>query len=399
MKKSLFVTSVMAAAGMLCAADYPVEKCNTVKPWRQSRVSHKDLKAPTYRFVTAEQAIEFKSPAIVTRQFRETPAVPGWKLDMEFTGVVFKVKGDGSAEWGAITVCGGPLEENIFFFPLKDTNWKEYRVAFADMAPANDFVINFSKLSSVDFSAIRIGDRWRIREGNLIRDKFSFMVKDIRLTDDKFPEAKKYKAAKFAPVIEKMRSGKPVLILCVGDSITAGTGLKKRFEERYGVKLEGMLRKHFKNEKIRVRVTAVGGAHTFDSISWLQRDLAGETPDVVTMLIGYNNRSSRQGTDMYTKQLQLWIDRVCSATAGKAAFVLIPTVPGVPRFRSQMDMAAATRKLAEKNGCAVADIDKWILSLAPMTYRTKYLADTVHPNPAGHLKYAEILFKVFTGRK
>ena len=160
-----------------------------------------------------------------------------------------------------------------------------------------------------------------------------------------------------------------------------------------------MLRKHFKNEKIRVRVTAVGGAHTFDSISWLQRDLAGETPDVVTMLIGYNNRSSRQGSDMYTKQLQLWIDRVCSATAGKAAFVLIPTVPGVPRFRSQMDMAAATRKLAEKNGCAVADIDKWILSLAPMTYRTKYLADTVHPNPAGHLKYAEILFKVFTGRK
>ena len=388
----------LAAGTLLQAEDFSIEKCESVKNWRTVRPVGKSAKTPTVRFVSAEKALEFRFPSITARRFGTVPLDPAWKLDKKFTGLVFKVKGDGSDDWGTITVSGGPMKENSFYFPVKNTEWKEYRVPFAAMAPAGDHTLNFSSLEAGEICAVSVGDRWRIREGNEPRRPFSCMIKDIRVTDDEFPTPPRFAPAKLETAVAAMKSGKTVTILCVGDSITAGTGLKNRAEERYGAQLQKILRKHFNNNEINVRVAAVGGAHTSDSLGWLERDLAGETPDVVTMLIGFNNRSGHQSAEMYAKQLQLWIDRLCAATAGKSAVVLIPTVPGVPRFFSQTDMAEATRKVAQANGLAVADIDKWILSQKPEAYRTQYLRDSVHPNPAGHVRFAEILAKVFTGK-
>ena len=160
--------------------------------------------------------------------------------------------------------------------------------------------------------------------------------------------------------------------------------------------LQGMLREHYKNDKIVVQSVAVGGAHTFQSIGWLDRDLEkGGMPDAATMLIGFNNRSACQTKEFYTAHLEQWIDRFAYKTAGKAAVVLIPAVQGVPRFYDQQDMADAVREIAAKRGLQIAPIDEAIAKLGPVKYKAEYLGDAIHPNPAGHKLFAEVLFKTF----
>ena len=340
--------------------------------------------------------MRFDGPAIiVTRLFREIPAVSGVKPDKKFTGLAFKVKGCGVDEWGCITISGGPMKSGSFYFSVKDTKWREIRVPFSQLAPATGYNMKFDELSALEVTEIVVGDRWRIREGNRNIKPFYCLIKDIRLTDDVVPAPAKHAPAKLENAVAKMKAGKKVLILCAGDSITAGTSLRMRETERYGAQLEKLLQKHFNNPNIKVRVCGVGGAQTAHSIVWQDRDLAGEIPDVATMLIGYNNRSNWQTADLYKLQLKWWIDRLAEKTGGRTAVILIPTVPGVPRFYAQRDLADATRELAKELKLPVADIEKWIFTLAPMEYRQKYLADSVHPNPEGHKKYAEILADVF----
>ena len=58
-------------------------------------------------------------------------------------------------------------------------------------------------------------------------------------------------------------------------------------------------------------------------------------------------------------------------------------------------MADATREIAVKRGLQIAPIDEAIAKLGPARYKAEYLADSVHPNAAGHKLFAEVLFKSF----
>ena len=139
----------------------------------------------------------------------------------------------------------------------------------------------------------------------------------------------------------------------------------------------------------------MGGARTKDSIAWMDRDFTKGTPDVATMLIGYNNRSGGQSAEMYRKQLEIWIDHLLARTNGKTAIILIPTLPGIPRWYGQDDMAKMVYEVAQKYNCTVVPLEKMIKKMGPFAYRKNYLADGVHPNQAGHKLFAEEIVKYF----
>ena len=390
MKKMTGILLTAFAAAMLCAAETKWEDFTNSKTWL---VAGKPAAASA-----AGVPITFEGPAkIYTKSFRVYPAVNA-DADKKFTGVAFKVKGDGSNQWTCITFIAGPQYCATYYFPLT-AGVTEYRVAFADMAPSKDMAyVAPASFTAGSFTAISTGDYWRISHNNYPRPAYTYQLMDLRLLDDIQPQMipGKFKPAKIDGVIAKMKAGQPVKILCFGDSITAGTGLRDRENERYATVLQGMLRKHYKNDKIEVRSVAVGGAHTYQSIGWLDRDLEkGGMPDAATMLIGYNNRSACQTKEFYAAHLEQWIDRFAFKTGGKAAVVLIPAVQGVPRFHDQQDMADATREIAAKRGLQIAPIDEAIAKLGPVRYKAEYLADSVHPKPAGHKLFAEVLFKSF----
>ena len=117
--KKFGITAVAAISCALFAADYSLEKCNTVKVWRLTREIRRSASGKAYKFDGKEKAMRFDGPAIiVTRLFREIPAVSGVKPDKKFTGLAFKVKGCGVDEWGCITISGGPMKSGSFYFSV-----------------------------------------------------------------------------------------------------------------------------------------------------------------------------------------------------------------------------------------------------------------------------------------
>lgn len=391
MKKIMFAAMLAAAGIVLTAAETKWEDFSDASVWKLGRTALKDQDMEN-------GLIKFNGPGkIYTKTFRAFPAVNA-DVNKKFTGVAFKVKGDGSGQWTCITFIAGPMYCATYYFPLTK-GVTEYRVAFADMAPSKDTAyVAPAVFTAGSFSAVSTGDYWKISHNNYPRPAYSYQLMDLRLLDDIKPQMTpgKFQPAKLDGVIAKMKAGQPVKILCFGDSITAGTGLRDRENDRYATVLQGMLREHYKNDKIVVQSVAVGGAHTFQSIGWLDRDLEkGGMPDAATMLIGYNNRSACQTKEFYAAHLEQWIDRFAYKTGGKAAVVLIPAVQGVPRFYDQQDMADAVREIAAKRGLQIAPIDEAIAKLGPVKYKAEYLGDAIHPNPAGHKLFAEVLFKTF----
>ena len=379
------------AAGILSAEEIEIRDFNLPGNWK---VNWKPIQKD--RIVNGRFKVE--KAQVCSLSVRSFPLGGEKMMERPFTGIVFKVKGDGSDEWGRISVQAGPMGGASFYFPLKSKEEVEYRAAFSDMAPTNDNSrLPGAGIRAGEITAFQLGDRWNIGQNNARREPFSYEISGLKLTDEvkgKFVPGKT-RIAPVGSVIAKMKAKEKVLILCFGDSITAGTSLRDKDRDRYATVLQGLLRKKYGYDGITVRSVAVGGAHTYDSIGWLDRDLARGKPDAATMLIGYNNRSNSQTKENFAAHLERWLELFALKTGGKAPVVLLPTLPAISRFYAQRDMAEATREVAKKYGLAVASADQEFTKLGPDNLR-KFVADGVHPNPEGHKIIANELLKAFS---
>jgi lysophospholipase L1-like esterase len=195
---------------------------------------------------------------------------------------------------------------------------------------------------------------------------------------------KSYPVKKVADVIARMKAGKKVSIICTGDSITAGTSIKDADLNRYGVKLQNKLRKAFNNNNIDVEVVAVGGARTFDLRVWAERDFGGKKPDLVTVMIGYNDKSSQSSPDYYYGSLSRAVDRILGVTEGSPAILLLPPIPGQgARYNMMDDYAEVRKKLARDRKLEFFEMAPAFKKL-PLATFTSYFADMAHPNADGH---------------
>lgn len=387
--KYTIIAAITAVAAIAGAAEYKLDFFQSQKPWKSATKS----KAVTYKFDGKAKCVRFFEPCLVKTQF----TLPPEDFNRKFTGIVFKVKGDGSDNYGNLTISGTQIFGLRTTFPVKNTQWVEYKVAFKDMSPFSDFcTVPQEAVAGNKFYEIAIGDNRSIGPGNQKRTQYSYLIKDLYLTDEKFPEnPAAAKIANLSEAVAGMKAKKPVSMLFLGDSITAGTGLKNLKQECYAAQLTELLKKHFNNPAISWRTGAVGGFHTYEVLSYLDRDLATAAPDVVFILIGYNSRTSGQNSCVYESHIELLINRIAQKTAGKSSIVLIPAVPGVPRFTTQQDMAEICRKLAKKYKLPAIDLDKRIEVMGPEQYKAQYLRDAIHPNAAGHKFFAQTLFELF----
>ena len=394
MKKFFLMAGVVLAAATV-SADAVVQGLFDARNWRRTRVKGAYSIVKENGKAVAVQINAPNGPASFNSSVY--PLDNGNDLNKCYEGISFEIKGDGSSDWAGISLGETNKLCGQYYFPVKSTQWVEYKVAFADMAPATDHSLGLpARLPIGRLAYINFSDRWRIGWTNVKRAPFSFQVRNVKLIEKMAPALKtgKLKARPLADVVKEMKNGKAVLITCFGDSITAGTALKKG-DKRYAILLAEMLVKKFSNAKIKSACVAIGGAHTYDSIGWLDRDLTKGNPDVATMLIGFNNRSSAQSAEVYRAQLEMWIERLLSKTNGKTAIILIPSIQGVPRWDAQKDMAAVTYEVAKKYNCTICPIEQVIEKIGFKEYKAKFLADAIHPNQAGHTMFAAELAKCF----
>jgi lysophospholipase L1-like esterase len=248
-----------------------------------------------------------------------------------------------------------------------------------------------SALPPSGIAFIQWGDRWKIAEKNRKIKPFSFVVDDLKLIEEVEPvyEKGKYKAGKLDNALKNLKTGGTFTLFCTGDSITAGSGLRKPDSDRYAVVLQKKLREHFKDAEVKVECKGVGGARVEDLIGWTERDFSEEIPDALTIMIGYNNKSGALPGSGFKKKLNEYIDRVIAKTKGKTAIILIPTIPGRGnRFDMMDDYADAVREIAKERGLPVCDVQKTFKGMGKIKI-AEYLADRAHPNPAGHKIFAD----------
>ena len=388
MKKMMFCVLVCAGTLLLGAADLTIENFKTVDPkdWVPFR-GGKIVKAPVGAFVTL--------PGIVTKR------IPGsWRSRKDwngkYNGIAFKVKGCASNDYGCIALC---IQAHTFqyYFPLKSQEWVEYRVHFRDLTVynASGLVLGGKKEGNISIEALerlRFGDRWTIGHNNARRKNVTYQIADIRLISDAKEqwECGKYKVASYDSFRKQLNGGKKLSILCLGDSITAGSAVFMPSVNRYAAQTQKLLREKYGKKQVSVRSLAVAGAILPDVNSWINRDFE-EIPDLVTLMIGYNDKSNGYHREGYGGLLEQWIARVAAKTKGKTAILLITPIPGNgPRYYSQDDYAVVVRRIAKKYSLPCLDMNQHFKTLSPAEFASSY-ADTAHPNAKGQKFFAEKL--------
>ncbi len=329
-------------------------------------------------------AIHMKFPGIIKKQLFRNPLKESIDWDSA-KGISFWVKGDGSDQYGSITV-GRKSFAYICYFSLKNKEWHKITVPWENMIPKGQYkkINSYGALPAGGICDISFGSRWTITHNNAKIPQHEYSIDDVELVWDAKEPAAPQKLRPFAEIIEILKNGKALNILCMGDSITAGTGLAKRDKDRYASVLQRTLQKWLDNPNINAKSHAVGGAKLIDARAWLERDFEGEAPDLVTMMYGYNDKSATFTKESYKKSLQDYINRIARKTKGKTAVLLMATIPGVgPRFVMMDDFADAVRETAKEKGLACFDLQKEIKKLGRKNI-DQYFCDMAHPNKKGH---------------
>ena len=312
----------------------------------------------------------------------------------QYQGVSFYVKGDGSDCWETVSLVHNGSYTYNYFVPMKNTDWVKYTVAWRDFIPEGQcgLIGQPGGVPPCGITALRIGCRWRIWYDNATIPEHSIAISDIKLEPVVARPTTQYRPAAFDGVLAKLKNGEPLIIQFQGDSITAGTSLRDKVTERYSIKTEELLRKWLKNDKIKCVNRAVGGARTNDERAWLPRDFSGAVPDLVTLWIGYNDKSGCNTVAYYKQSVADYIDRVAEITSGRSAFLLITPGPGKgARFTMMDDYAQAIREIAAERNLPCLDVSKLLKAFGKRDFCDTYMADTAHPNAKGHEIVADAL--------
>jgi lysophospholipase L1-like esterase len=349
-------------------------------------------------------ALTFDLPGTVVKKLGPIcPRVPD-ALGEGYAGVSFWVKGDGSDGYGTVVLCGQHPQWFPFkyatSFPLSDTAWHRIVVPWHDWIPEDPVypVGTPGGAPPSNFQYLRVGNRWKITHNNAQIAPFSFSLDQMQLEAEVPPVPPAPPLQPLEGVRAKLAAKQPVYVLCLGDSITAGTSLRNANEERYAQVLERLLRERLGYEDVTVESRAVGGAGGNDLRLWVQRDFEGIAPDLVTVMYGYNDKTQAHPRDYYAYVMGDYLDRIARQTDGTAAVLLMTPIPGKnARFLMMDDYAEAVRELAAGRGVALCDMHRVFKALG-RSGLDSYMADQAHPNAQGHVLMAETLADMLSAR-
>ena len=284
--KKFFAAAAAFAAAIVFAADAPIQDFYKPANWRRSRV--KDA----YTIVkegNTPVAVQFNAPCSAPFFSSVYPIDNGTDINKCYEGISFEVKGDGSNEWGTIAVFETNLTCGEYYFPVKDKEWKEYKVAFADMAPASDHTLGLpAKLPVGRIGNLNFGDRWKINWTNIKRKPFTYQVRNVKFIEkmDKVYSNAYTQARPLADVVKEMKAGKKTVEMRLFDT--------KRKQIRVGDKIKFTC----EDGEEAFTVTVVG-LHKFENFlslakAFLPRELGFKdyTPTQI----------SRFMTDIYTEE-------------------------------------------------------------------------------------------------
>ena len=321
--------------------------------------------------------------AFCTSNLHGTPA---WD---KAAGLSFWVKGDGSDAFGGLQLIYDDdyAVRYDFAFPLKNKEWTKIVIPWRDLVP----VLPGAKSNPLDpagdnkpsrVSALWFGKWWYWGD----YPAHSFAVDEIRL-EDKIDLGPDYtpEGAPLARVLAKLKAGKPVTVVTMGDSLTDTHHWANR-EISWPALLKDRIASKYKSE-VTIINPAIGGTQLRQNLvlipTWLAK---APEPDLVTICFGGNDWDSGMRGKQFREAYKDAADRIRRATKGKADVLILTTVPAASRWGAVAELAEACRLAAKDRKVGLADAEKAFLAAGEEEKeRDKlYVKDRTHLSPAGH---------------
>ncbi|WP_298868057.1 GDSL-type esterase/lipase family protein [uncultured Gimesia sp.] len=199
--------------------------------------------------------------------------------------------------------------------------------------------------------------------------------------------------------VEKLNSGKPVKVVCFGDSVTGvyyHTGSRRAYTDMLGI----ALKKAVPKASLTMHNAGISGNTTVNALARIERDVLKHKPDLVTIMFGLNDMT-RVPLDQYKENLNNIIKQcretgaevlLCTpnaviTTSGRPAEKLVKYCDVIQEvaYEMQVPVCDSHQKL---NQFRKQDALAWRLMMS----------DEIHPNMAGHKKFAELMTESITGK-
>lgn len=311
-------------------------------------------------------------------------------------GLSFWVKGDGTDQFVGLEF----IYDDDFAvrydlcFPVKGKDWTKVTVAWSDFLPvlpgpkAKPLGPGGNPPSKV--SALWFGRWWYWRDFPAL----NFTVDEIRLepTVERATEDHKPLGDPLERVRAKLKAGKPVSVVTMGDSLTDVRHNANRKVDWPALLAEKANAAH--RSKFAVTNPAIGGGQLRGNVVLMPRWLdAVPEPDLVTVWFGGNDWEAGMRGPEFEAACADAVDRIRRATKGKSDVLLMTTCPSAADWEKTSDLADAVRRAAKARNAGLADVAA-VFGLVGKDEREKlFVADRVHLSPVGHALAAETVLK------
>ncbi|MCW8132888.1 MAG: hypothetical protein KIS92_21250 [Planctomycetota bacterium] len=310
-------------------------------------------------------------------------------------GFSFWVKGDGSTHCGGLEFVWNEdyAARYDYCFTISGTDWQKITVPWCDLIPAMPkesckFLDPAKGNAPSKLGPLWVGKWWYWKD----YAAHSFVIDDIRLEPEIAVDKTDYtpKGAPLERVLAKLKAGKPVTIVTVGDSLTDydhwankpvnwPTELKKALEEKY-------------KSPVTIVNPAMGGTELRQNLIVLPRWIQSTPePDLITVCFGGNDWGAGMRGPMFKETLDFGVDRFRRFTKGKSDLLLMTTNPNCEMWDTYAELADAARAVAKAKNTGLADIYAAVHEAGKTNREQLFCSDKVHLGPAGHQLFAKVV--------
>lgn len=207
-----------------------------------------------------------------------------------------------------------------------------------------------------------------------------------------------FAAVLWTAVTEEMQK---VKIVCVGDSITYGSGVgKRRKEQSYPAVLQKRLGENYRvlNYGLRSRTLLDYGAYPYTEEKEYQKTLK-EKADIYIIMLGTNDSKIKNwNTDDYKEQLRAFVRSYQETGEGTKVYLMQPPRSFPDAVTGKVRYGIHNKRIANEIHKSVAEVGlecgAEVIDLYHLTERhADWFADGVHPNAEGYEKIADCIYK------
>lgn len=310
-------------------------------------------------------------------------------------GFSFWVKGDGSRHLGGIEVIwnGDYSERYACSFPIDGTDWRKVTVAWHDLIPEVGKMERGIDASGGNapskVSWVAFGKWWYWRD----YAAHSYAIDDMRL-EPRIPTAPAAipSGGPLDRIRAKLKAGKPITIVTMGDSLTDTAHWSNR-QTNWPAMLKERLKAKTGSD-VTIVNPAMGGTELRQNLVVMPRWVAeAPAPDLVTVFFGGNDwNAGMRGANFLATQKDA-IDRIRRATGGRADILILTTCPSLENGAAYQELADACRKAAADRNAGIADVFARVQALDPDLRQAFFADDKVHLAPAGQSQVADAVMQ------